>query len=271
MSPIPLEDTFADIIGKAIRGLKLSEAEVAQQSGLSTEAVASLVGGTYDRNTAQAVASTLGLSGNALDAMAHHAWFPEASAVPGLVCFNTPFEDMTVNSYLAFDRVSRQAVAFDTGADCSPLLDFLQAENLTLTCILITHTHTDHILEIDRLKEKTQAPAFVGELEPLEGAEPFTVGRQFSCGALQISTRLTWGHSPGAITYVIEGLDKPVAIVGDALFASSMGGGKVSYLDALRTTRNEILSLPDSTILCPGHGPLTSVAEELEHNPFFAK
>ena len=50
-----------------------------------------------------------------------------------------------------------------------------------------------------------------------------------------------------------------------------MGGGKVSYLDALRTTRNEILSLPDSTILCPGHGPLTSVAEELEHNPFFAK
>ena len=70
---------------------------------------------------------------------------------------------------------------------------------------------------------------------------------------------------------MIEGLDKPVAIVGDALFASSMGGGKVSYLDALRTTRNEILSLPDSTILCPGHGPLTSVAEELEHNPFFAK
>jgi glyoxylase-like metal-dependent hydrolase (beta-lactamase superfamily II) len=77
-------------------------------------------------------------------------------------------------------------------------------------------------------------------------------------------------HADGGITYVVRGLAHPVAIVGDAIFAGSMGGGKVSYADALRTTRSEILSLPDETILASGHGPLTTVAEQKAHNPFFA-
>ena len=61
-----------------------------------------------------------------------------------------------------------------------------------------------------------------------------------------------------------------VAVVGDAVFAGSMGGGGVSYADALATNKSEIFSLPDDTIICPGHGPLTTVAEEKRHNPFFA-
>jgi glyoxylase-like metal-dependent hydrolase (beta-lactamase superfamily II) len=71
------------------------------------------------------------------------------------------------------------------------------------------------------------------------------------------------------VTYVLHGLSKPVAIVGDALFASSMGGGGVSYAEALKTNRECIFTLPDTTILCPGHGPMTTVAEEKRHNPFF--
>ena len=67
----------------------------------------------------------------------------------------------------------------------------------------------------------------------------------------------------------LNGLSKPVAIVGDAIFAGSMGGGKISYADALRTNREKIMSLSDETILCPGHGPLTTVMEEKCNNPFF--
>ena len=69
---------------------------------------------------------------------------------------------------------------------------------------------------------------------------------------------------------MIGGLAQPVAVVGDALFAGSMGGPNTSYGDCLRTNREEILSLPSETILCPGHGPLTKVALELKNNPFFA-
>ena len=71
----------------------------------------------------------------------------------------------------------------------------------------------------------------------------------------------THGHSIGGLTYVIDGLEKPVAVVGD-IFAGSMGGGMVSYEDALNTNREKIMTLLEDTILCPGHGPLTTIAEE---------
>jgi glyoxylase-like metal-dependent hydrolase (beta-lactamase superfamily II) len=68
---------------------------------------------------------------------------------------------------------------------------------------------------------------------------------------------------------VIEGLERPVAIAGDALFAQSMGGGMISYQDALATNRSELFTLADQTVICPGHGPMTSVGEEKAHNPFY--
>jgi glyoxylase-like metal-dependent hydrolase (beta-lactamase superfamily II) len=71
------------------------------------------------------------------------------------------------------------------------------------------------------------------------------------------------------MTYLINGPNQDIAIVGDAIFAGSMGGGMVSYEDALRTNRDKIMTLPDKTILCPGHGPITSVGEEKKYNPFF--
>jgi glyoxylase-like metal-dependent hydrolase (beta-lactamase superfamily II) len=72
------------------------------------------------------------------------------------------------------------------------------------------------------------------------------------------------------MTFVVRGLARPVAIVGDSLFAGSMGGGNVSYQDAIQNNLEKILILPDNTVLCPGHGPLTTVGEEKRHNPFFA-
>jgi glyoxylase-like metal-dependent hydrolase (beta-lactamase superfamily II) len=87
---------------------------------------------------------------------------------------------------------------------------------------------------------------------------------------LRVESRLTWGHSKGGITYLVRGLARPVAVVGDAIFAGSMGGGIVSYNDALNTNREQILTLPDETVICPGHGPLTTVGEEKRNNPFFA-
>ena len=84
-----------------------------------------------------------------------------------------------------------------------------------------------------------------------------------------IFTRLTCGHSIGGITYVISPFNVQLAVVGDAIFARSMGGGMVSYADALRTNREEIFTLLDETVLAPGHGPLSTVAEEKKYNPFY--
>jgi hydroxyacylglutathione hydrolase len=269
--PISLEDNFTDIIGKAQRGLALSDSAVASRAGLPTEAVQRLRGGHFDAVAAQAVAPVLGLDARALVEIGQNAYAPaEIGAFDGLAQFNTAFDDMRVNAYLAWDPATKEAAAFDTGGDCSGMIERLHALGLSLRFIFLTHTHGDHIFDLDRLQHLTGAPAFVSSREPLEGAESIEAGREFTLGSLRIGTRLTWGHSRGGITWVINGLRRPVAIVGDALFAGSMGGGMVSYRDALETNRREIFSLSDDTILCPGHGPMTSVGEEKRHNPFFA-
>jgi hydroxyacylglutathione hydrolase len=267
---IPLEDTAADIIGKAMRGLNRNTAEVARLAGIAEAEVVALKEGCFTAAAARAVAPVLGLGGEALVLLGEGRWIPQPLTIEGLACFNTPFHDMTVNSYIAFDRKSGDAVAFDTGADCSGMLAFLKEEGLTLKLILITHSHADHVLDLARLRQATGAEACTGRLEPVDGAVPFEAGRSFECGGLKISSLSTWGHSKGGISYLLEGLPQPVAVVGDAVFAGSMGGASVSYADALRTNREALLSLPGGTVLCPGHGPLTTVAEERLHNPFFA-
>jgi glyoxylase-like metal-dependent hydrolase (beta-lactamase superfamily II) len=267
---IPLEDNFHDIIGKAMRGLNLNDAHVANNAGVQPGAVEALREGKWDAVLARKIAPVLGLGADALVTAGEKLWAPAPIALDGLAQFNTPFEDMTVNSYLVWDAASGEAAAFDTGMDCSGMLNFLAEKKLHLGRIFLTHTHGDHIFELDRLKEKTGALAVVGAREPIDGAAPFDPGATFTIGTLRVETRLTWGHSKGGITFVISGLAKPVAIVGDAVFAGSMGGGAISYESALQTNRAEIFSLPAETIICPGHGPLTTVGEEKMHNPFFA-
>ena len=269
MPAIPLEDNFSDVINKAQRGLKLSDQDLARRAGISQAELTALKAGTFEEGMARKVAPFLKLDGETLLTLAARKYYPKSQAVDGLACFNTPYEDMTVNSYLVFDPKSRDAAAFDTGASCEAMLQFVRQNRLEIKLILLTHTHVDHVIDLDRLKKETGAAAFVGELENFSEARPFAVGKLFKIGALTIETRQTSGHARGGITYVIKGLSRPVAMVGDALFAGSMGGGAISYEEALATNRSAIFSLPDDTIICPGHGPLTTVGEEKRHNPFY--
>jgi glyoxylase-like metal-dependent hydrolase (beta-lactamase superfamily II) len=269
--PIPLEDNFADVIMKAQRGLGLSDSVLASKSGVTAAAVQGLRGGYFDEEGARAVAPVLGLDARALVELGRNAYAPaEIGPMEGLEQFNTEFGDMTVNAYLVWDPAAKVAAAFDTGGDCGGMIERIDSLGLKLRYIFLTHTHGDHIFDLDRLRERTGAPAFVSSREPVEGAQPIEPGREFYVGALRVGTRLTWGHSRGGITWVVSGLRRTVAVVGDALFAGSMGGGMVSYKEALLTNRNEIFSLPDETVICPGHGPMTSVGEEKRHNPFFS-
>jgi len=267
---LPLEDTFADILSKARRGLGIDVEAAAAEAGLSTMVANSVLGGNFDEPGVRALATVFGLAPDRVAALGRGDYAPEEiSLLDGLSQFNTPFDDMTVNSYLVWDPATKEAIAFDTGADATGMLEAIHEHALTVRLILLTHSHGDHILELDRLVEKTGAPAYIGEKEPVEGAESFAAGKTFSVGSLTIESRSTWGHSPGGITYVVRGLSRTVAIVGDAIFAGSMGGGNISYQDALQTNRENILSLPEETVLCPGHGPLTTVGEQKQVNPFF--
>jgi glyoxylase-like metal-dependent hydrolase (beta-lactamase superfamily II) len=268
---IPLEDNAGDVLGKAQRGLSISDSQLAAKAGLSADAVRQLREGHFEDATIRAVAPILGLDADSLMKLARNEWEPEVvEEIAGLAQFNTAYGDMTVNAYLLWDPASREAVAFDTGADCTKMLRRAAREDLTFKFIMLTHAHPDHVADLERLRSETGAVIYISEHENARGAETIAEGERFRVGALEIEARLTSGHSAGGTTYVVTGLARPVAIVGDSLFAASMGGGAVSYEDALQNNREKILTLPEETIVCPGHGPLTTVGKERKENPFFA-
>lgn len=268
---IPLEDNAADIIGKAQRGLQISDTQLAERAGVAVDKVRALREGDCDEDAIKKVAPLLQLDAESLTRLAAGKWPPDnIEPIEGLAQFNTSYGDMTVNAYLVWDPATREAIAFDTGGDATEMIARTHTEDLSVMLILLTHAHPDHIADLPKLTGATGAPVFVSTLELLRDVQSLSEGREFKVGALKVETRLTSGHSAGGITYVVTGLARPIAIVGDSLFAASMGGGAVSYGDAIRNNREKILTLPDETIVCPGHGPLTTVGKEKRENPFFA-
>lgn len=268
---IPLEDNVGDIIGKAQRGLRVSDSELAEKAGVRPEQIGELRDGKIDNDALRKVAPVLKLDPGALVELAAGKWQPDKlENFDGLAQFTSDYSGMAVNAYLLWDPETKQAAAFDTGADCAEMLRRATRENLSIKMILLTHAHPDHVADLPGLREKTGAHVFAPAREPVPGAEPIEEGRRFRLGKIDIEARLTWGHSPGGMTFVATGLARPIAIVGDSLFAGSMGGGNASYTDAVQNNLRKILTLPGNTIICPGHGPSTTVAEEKKHNPFFA-
>ena len=268
---IELEDSVGDIVGKAQRGLGISDSELAKKSGARTDAIHKVRDGSFDEVTLRAIAPVLNLDANALVDLAHCRWRPDVlENFDGLAQFNTSYGGMLVNAYLVWDLRTKHAAAFDTGADCSGMLKFATKENLGIEMILLTHAHPDHVADLPRLREETGAEVWAPAREPVPGAEKIEEGKHFRLGKIDIEARLTWGHSQGGMTFVVKGLTRTIAIVGDSMFAGSMGGGSVSYKDAFQNNLEKILTLPNKTIICPGHGPMTSVGEEKKHNAFFA-
>lgn len=267
---ISLEDNFSDILGKAMRGLGLGEKEAAERADLSVHEVRSLLAGQFEEKSLNALAAALMLKAPALLALARGGYQPIVEQPPNLATVTTPYHDMLVNSYVLWDRDNRDAAIFDTGASADPILNLVARNKLNVVAIFLTHSHADHIQALAQLKHALDVEAWSSEFEPVRGTRTFRPGDLFNAGRHFIRTRHTPGHTPGGATYVIEGRDIDAAIVGDALFAGSVGGIKEGYRESLANISEEILALPDRTIICPGHGPLTTVAQEKEHNPFFS-
>lgn len=273
---IPLEDEYMDVLQKAAVGLRLGPTELAARTGLGVSEVRNVFKGAYNREVAFALAESLGLKGHAVCEIAEARWRPESIQLSGLEALNLPFTgagwpDATVNAYLMHLPGTTDAVLFDTGVDAGEILRVINARALHLRAVILTHTHRDHVGGLASILEAhPDCMAFAPSREPYGSAQLLEHGESFELCGLQIEARLTNGHSRGGMSYIVNGLERPVAIAGDAIFAGSIGGAKSDYATALQAIRTQLLSLPENTILCPGHGPMTTVSEELQHNPFFA-
>ena len=267
---VQLEDFHEDILGKAMRGLGIGKGEMASRFNIDKSDVDAVLSGALDEILVARMAEVLGLCRSKLLVSARKEWSPAPMEMGCLKQFNLPFGSMLVNAYLLWCEETEKAWVFDTGPDAAPILDFLETEKLSVDAIFLTHTHPDHIACLNQLKQKMGSPPiFVHKFEEIGGANLIDEGFEREIGSLSLRALHTHGHSVGGTTYLIDGLEKSVAIVGDSLFAGSMGGGMVSYEDALQNNREKIMTLPEQTIVCPGHGPMTTIEEERRHNPFF--
>jgi hydroxyacylglutathione hydrolase len=265
-----LVDNHEDIIAKAMRGQNIGKSTLAKMAAVERDEIEKLLEGEKMESVISKIAPILKLDTEKLLISAGKIWLPNQVGLEQVRSFESAFGTMTVNAYVVFEKSTRRAWIFDTGTECNSLVSFIEEENLKVDAIFLTHTHRDHIYCLDQLRSTLGYPiVYVHKSEQIQNTFPIDESFENSIGEISLKALHTHGHSIGGITYLISGLPTPLAIVGDALFAGSMGGGMVSYQDALRTNRDKIMTLPDETIICPGHGPMSSIAEEKRYNPFF--
>lgn len=271
-----LEDHAGDIVRKArgmsnvpadtaarSAGLIMAELEVFEDSGKLNKSV-----------DFQRWGAVLGLDGSKLQQIAQ-GWTPaekDLSVWRELRCITTTDGSMAVNCYLVWDEVSRETALFDTGWDAKPVLDLISQGQLALRHLFITHSHGDHVAALDEIKAAFPKVRIHSSAKSAPVDQRNRPNDFIHLGSLRITNRDTPGHAEDGTTYIIGTWpeDAPhVAIVGDAIFAGSIGRGNQSWALARQKVREQILTLPADTLICPGHGPLTTVAEEKAHNPFF--
>jgi glyoxylase-like metal-dependent hydrolase (beta-lactamase superfamily II) len=193
------------------------------------------------------------------------------------------------NCYLLGADGSPDGVVVDPGEEADRILDRARREGLAIGAIWLTHAHIDHVLGVRQVRQVTGAPIYLHPADrPLydglaRQAEMFGFradpppppdhalghGDRLALGRETIEVRHTPGHSPGSVCFVGPGF----VVGGDVLFQGSIGrtdlpGGSFERL--IRSIREELLSLPDDTLVYSGHGPVTTIGAERRDNPFLA-
>jgi glyoxylase-like metal-dependent hydrolase (beta-lactamase superfamily II) len=190
------------------------------------------------------------------------------------------------NCYIVTDDRSHRSVVVDPGSEGDRIVDAIEKLGTTLEAIWITHAHVDHVGAIASVKRKWNVPVFLHPLDrrlyeaaprqaevygvPFEEAPTpdleFSDGQRIKVGQVELTVMHTPGHAPGHV--VIHG--HGIALVGDCLFAGSIGRTDLPFSNPpqLAASLEKIASLPPETVVYPGHGIETTIAQEKLSNPF---
>ena len=204
-----------------------------------------------------------------------------------------PVGPIQANCVLLGDREAGVLAVIDPGEEAARIMERVEASGLEPAMVLHTHGHLDHAggtadlvrrlpdgipvgLHRDEL-QLYQGLVMQGRMFGLDVEEPpmpdlwLEQGQELSLGGLTLEVRHTPGHSPGGVCFVVHGAPDPLVIVGDVLFAGSIGrtdlmGGSFPVLE--QSIRSQLYTLPDDTRVICGHGPDTTIGRERAGNPF---
>lgn len=193
---------------------------------------------------------------------------------------------MEANCYILYNPDKREGLIIDPGAEGSHLIKFIKQEKISINYIVNTHGHPDHIGANRKIKEHTNAPILIHQYDapmlaksgsvlslifPVESSSPpadtfIKDGDLIECAGMKLKVLHTPGHTPGGISLLID----DSIFTGDTLFSGSIGRSDLpgGSPQVLLSSIKKILSLDENLIIYPGHGPSTTVGQELHSNPF---
>ena len=203
-----------------------------------------------------------------------------------------PVGPLQCNCSVIGDETTREAMVIDPGDDIEDVLALIEKHNLKVKQIVVTHAHIDHVGGAMKLRAATGAPillnqndsallkmldvqaAWIGMKNPGQVEIDHSIGQAdtLRAGSLTADVIHTPGHTEGSICLYFPAESKLIA--GDTLFAGSIGrtdlpGGSMEKI--IQSLHEKVMALPDDTLVVPGHGPLTTIGEERESNPFLVK
>lgn len=209
-----------------------------------------------------------------------------------MIVDSIPVGPFQCNCYLIGDEKAGTGIVIDPGDEGEAVLEMVSKHALTITDIIITHAHLDHVSGVDVVRKATNAVVHMSrndmplfEIIPSQGAlfglrvkrpgdpEKFVTQNQLiRAGSMALRVIETPGHTPGSVSLLVEG-EKGLLFTGDTLFAGSIGrtdlwGG--SYEQIIESIVTRLLPLGTDVLVYPGHGESTSLGEEREYNPFLA-
>jgi hydroxyacylglutathione hydrolase len=190
------------------------------------------------------------------------------------------------NCYLVIDEDSNRSVVVDPGGEGPRIVEAIEKSGTTLEAIWVTHAHVDHVGAIAAIKQRWDVPVFLHPLDarlyeaaprqaevyglPFEEAPPpdreFSDGQRLKIGEKEMTVMHAPGHAPGHV--VIHG--QGIALVGDCLFAGSIGRTDLPFSNPPQRSASlqKIVALAPETLVFPGHGGQTTIGEERRSNPF---
>ncbi len=269
-----IEDHAGDVVAKSRFSMGLSGEEAAAAAGMALSEFAAFESSGQGNVNWAALSALLGLDASKLERIAK-GWAPphiDLTQWREIRQMTSCGPKFSVHCYLVWDEVSREAALFDTGLDAVPVLETLDSEGLTLKHVFITHSHYDHIEALPQIRGRFPKVRVHSGSKNAPPEQRIRSNDFIHLGSLRITNRDTPGHAEDGVTYVVGNWpeDAPnAALVGDAIFAGSIGGAREHAIMAKKKIKEQIFSLPDETLICPGHGPVTTVSLEKANNPFF--
>lgn len=273
----PLEDELGDVLDKALQHACLTEASLAERAQVSVSKIRDAIDYRYDLKSEELtrLARVLGLNEVGFCALAGGNYpLPEILGLPFcLFPLRMPHGIGVANAYVVADCSKQSGLLFDAGSNPAALRRVWPTRIRRIDAAFITHPETEHIGGLPEIREFFGAPAvFAPRGSRLEGVTFVGDGTRLEFSGFSVEVLATPGHAEAHNSYLVRSTSSAAGpallLSGDLFFAGSIGGAFFCREKLKSSLRKLFERLPPETVVAPGHGPLTTVGNELRFNPF---